>query len=147
MISYPRPNDVFQERLYCIRWVETVTKPDGTTATFRRYCAPDAYDLQREAKVLKLLHERFQTWQAKGYLPSRRIEPGYNTDQPIHERGWTHWHHLFNPRQLLVEGLLAKELSTYTDHVISVACFVGLGKCIYSVSMLCYWDVRKMVVV
>ncbi len=35
-----------------------------------------------------------------------RIEPGYNTDQPIWERGWTYWHHLFNPRQLLVGGLL-----------------------------------------
>ena len=33
-----------------------------------------------------------------------RIEPGYNTDQPIRERGWTHWHHLLNPRQLLSLG-------------------------------------------
>ena len=98
----PRPDDVFQERLYCIRWVDTVPRPNGTTETFRYYRAPDQYDLQREAKVLKLLRERFQEWQAKGYLPSRRIEPGYNTDQPIRERGWTHWHHLFHPRQLLI---------------------------------------------
>jgi putative DNA methylase len=27
---------------------------------------------------------------------------GFNTRQPIWERGWTHWHHLFNPRQLLL---------------------------------------------
>ena len=136
----PRPDDVFQERLYCIRWVETVTKPDGTTATFRHYCAPDTHDLQREAKVLKLLRERFHAWQAKGYLPSRRIEPGYKTDSLLRERGWTHWHHLFNPRQLLVEGLLAKELSTYSDAISAVACLLGLGKCLDRGSKLCVWD-------
>ncbi|MGS0758197.1 hypothetical protein ACVBEH_27985, partial [Roseateles sp. GG27B] len=32
------------------------------------------------------------------------IVSGYNTDQPIRERGWTHWHHLFTPRQLLAYG-------------------------------------------
>src|SRR5713101_2603427 len=99
-------HDVFQERLYCIRWVETVTKYDGTTATFRHSCAPDAHDLQLEAKVLQLLRERFHTWQAKGYLPSRRIERGAKTDEPVRTRGWTHWHHLFNPRQLLVGAFL-----------------------------------------
>src|SRR5207244_3962217 len=26
--------------------------------------------------------------------------------EPIRTRGWTHWHHLFNPRQLLVAGLV-----------------------------------------
>ena len=124
----PRPDDVFQERLYCIRWVDTVPRPNGTTETFRYYRAPDQYDLQREAKVLKLLRERFQEWQAKGYLPSRRIEPGDETTRLLRERGWTHWHHLFHPRQLLVEGLLAKELSTCSDTVSAVACLLGLGK-------------------
>ena len=33
-----------------------------------------------------------------------RIEPGEKTDEPIRTRGWTHWHHLFNPRQLLLAG-------------------------------------------
>jgi putative DNA methylase len=46
----PRPDDVFQERLYCIRWVETLERPDGTVETMRHYCAPDQHDLQREAK-------------------------------------------------------------------------------------------------
>ncbi len=35
-----------------------------------------------------------------------RIEPGDKTDEPIRTRGWTHWHHLFNPRQLLVAALM-----------------------------------------
>jgi putative DNA methylase len=93
----PRPGDVFQERLYCIRWIDTQGK--------RRYAAPDTADLAREAKVLALLNERFNNWQREGFIPSKLIVSGYNTDQPIRERGWTHWHHLFTPRQLIEFGL------------------------------------------
>ena len=64
----PRPDDVFQERLYCIRWVET--RPDGTEV--KHYRAPTEADLEREAKVLALLRERFADWQEQGYIPSRR---------------------------------------------------------------------------
>jgi putative DNA methylase len=95
----PRPGDALQERLYCIRWVDG----DGN----RHYRAPTGADLQREEKVLALLRERFADWQGKGFIPSRRIEPGDKTEEPIRTRGWTHWHHLFNPRQLLVNGLFA----------------------------------------
>ena len=33
-------------------------------------------------------------------MPDMRIESGDKTDEPIRTRGWTHWHHLFHPRQL-----------------------------------------------
>ena len=95
----PRTGDVFQERLYCIRWINAKGE--------RRYAAPDVADLMREAKVLALLRERFVEWQKAGLIPSKAIVSGYNTDQPIRERGWTHWHHLFTPRQLLVHGSMA----------------------------------------
>jgi adenine-specific DNA methylase len=100
----PRPGDVFQERLYCIRWINAKGE--------RRYAAPDAADLEREAKVIELLRERFANWQSEGFIPSKVIETGYNTDQPIRERGWTHWHHLFTPRQLLVAGMLSSGLAS-----------------------------------
>ena len=61
----PRPGDVFQERLYCIRWVKTVIR-NGKPKKIRRYAAPDAADLAREAKVLELLRERFADWQREG---------------------------------------------------------------------------------
>ena len=61
----PRPGDVFQERLYCIRWINAEGK--------RRYAAPDATDLAREAKVLELLRERFADWQREGFIPSKAI--------------------------------------------------------------------------
>src|SRR5699024_4502217 len=90
---------VFQERLYCIRYVSN----EG-----RYYTAPTHQDLEREKRVIELLEDRFLEWQDKGYIPSTQIEEGYNTTQPIRERGWKYWHQLFNPRQLLVNGLFAK---------------------------------------
>jgi putative DNA methylase len=68
----PRPGDVFQERLYCIRWVKTVPGMARRKET-RRYAAPDAADLAREAKVLELLRERFAEWQREGFIPSKAI--------------------------------------------------------------------------
>lgn len=115
----PRPDDVLQERLYCIRWVETYIDEKGKEKTRRHYRAPDAEDVQREARVLELLIERFRDWQDRGYIPSRKIEGGYNTDQPIRERGWTHWHHLFNPRQLLTLGLFTEFSYTYSNSLVS----------------------------
>lgn len=105
----PRPGDVFQERLYCIRWVKTVTDAQGKTREIRRYAAPTADDLERETKVLNLLRERFDRWQGEGFIPSKAIPTdGDKTEEPIRNRGWTHWHHLFTPRQLLTHGLLAE---------------------------------------
>lgn len=97
----PHPDDIFQERLYCIRWVETVEN-NGKTKNIRHYRAPNKEDLHREAKVCSLFSERFKMWQEEGLIPSRKIEPGAKTDEPIRTRGWTYWHHLFTPRQLLI---------------------------------------------
>lgn len=129
----PRPDDVFQERLYCIRY-ET---QDGK----RYYTAPSEEDLKREEKVVELLKERFSEWQENGYLPSSRIEEGYNTSQVIRERGWTYWHHLFNPRQLLTHGLLMvlidKHAKTKKEKVVGL---LGVNRSYYYNSKLCIWD-------
>jgi putative DNA methylase len=130
----PRPEDVFQERLYCVRWVETVGNK-----TRRHYCSADEDDMRREEKVLELLRERFSEWQAKGFIPSRAIERGYNTDQPIRERGWTHWHHLFNPRQLLVHGFLAKYGYRYDCTETKVGISLLIGRFSDWNSKLCVW--------
>jgi adenine-specific DNA methylase len=118
----PCSGDVFQERLYCIRWINAKGK--------RRYAAPDASDLAREAKVLELLRERFANWQRQGFTPSKAIpERGAETDRLFRERGWTHWHHLFTPRQLLTHGLLAEiAVSLATQRAAIAACLLGLGR-------------------
>ncbi|MDM3893831.1 anti-phage-associated DUF1156 domain-containing protein [Pseudomonas juntendi] len=125
----PRPGDVFQERLYCIRWVKTVIQ-NGKPKEVRRYAAPDATDQARETKVLDLLTERFAEWQSEGFIPSKVIPlGGEKTEEPMRNRGWTHWHHLFTPRQLLTHGLLAEAAAQATTNAATrVACLLGIGR-------------------
>ena len=137
----PRPGDVYQERLYCIRWVKTVVGKNGKKKEIRRYAAPDDADLAREAMVLELLHERFSDWQRQGFIPSTTIPSGGDkTEEPIRTRGWTHWHHLFTPRQLLTHGLIAEASARLaTSKHTRVACLLGLGRMANWNSRLCQW--------
>ena len=129
----PRPGDVFQERLYCIRWVDA----DGN----RRYAAPDDDDLAREARVLALLKERFASWQREGFIPSLAMpEGGDKTEEPIRTRGWTHWHHLFAPRQLLAHGAIADAYMSRTRTTTQVAAaLLTLGRFANWNAKLCRW--------
>jgi adenine-specific DNA methylase len=132
----PRPGDVFQERLYCIRWIDA----QGN----RRYAAPDQADIAREEKVLKLLRERFVDWQKEGFIPSKAIVPGYNTEQPIRERGWTHWHHLFTARQLLMYGKLLEQAAiSCTNLQLTVPLLLKVATQANWNSRLCIWNSDK----
>ncbi|MEH7076210.1 anti-phage-associated DUF1156 domain-containing protein [Neobacillus drentensis] len=132
----PKENDVFQERLYCIRYVKKLVDEQGNTTTERYYRTPNEADLKNEANITSLLKDIFNEWQEKGYIPSSAIEGGYNTDQPIRERGWQYWHHLFNPRQLLIHGLFVKSVDeiakTEKERVFGL---LGINK-------LCNWNAK-----
>ena len=104
----PRPGDIFQERLYCIQWMRPKPSGRGDEYEFR---AVTPADLEREARVDRFMADHLVEWQQQGWVPDMRIESGYNTDQPIRERGWTYWHHLFNPRQLLLASLVNQHSS------------------------------------
>ncbi|MCS6889807.1 MAG: hypothetical protein NZQ09_16510, partial [Chloroflexus sp.] len=99
----PRPDDIFQERLYCIQWMRPVPGSSRYEYEFR---AVTPADLERERIVEEYVAARLAEWQERGWVPDMPIEPGVETERLYRERGWTHWHHLFNPRQLLVFGLL-----------------------------------------
>ena len=88
------------------RQIETLTK----SLPRALYRSVEEADQEREDRALALLRERFADWQNLGYLPSRKITSGAKTDEPIRTRGWTHWHHLFTPRQLLTLGLLSSKI-------------------------------------
>jgi len=136
----PRPDDTFQERLYCVRWVETFSDESGDRNSRRHYRSVSDADQQREKKALRLLEDRFDEWQEKGYIPSRRIEPGNKTKEPIRTRGWTHWHHLFNPRQLLLAGLFSKHAQQDVDSKIEViGSLLSVGRLVDWNSKLCRW--------
>lgn len=104
----PSLEDVFQERLYCIQWMRK--KKTGSKFDYEFRLVTEA-DLEREQKVITYVQDHLMEWQEKGYIPDMVIEKGYNTDQPIRERGWTHWHHLFNPRHLLYLGVIKKNVN------------------------------------
>lgn len=136
----PRESDVFQERLYCVRYVKQYTDEKGNVKTTRYFRTPTEEDLKREEKVISLLSERFSEWQKKGYIPSSVIDEGYNTDQPIRERGWQYWHQLFHPRQLLTNGLFSYFLSNKANTSIeSVGGILGLNKVADFNSKLSVW--------
>jgi putative DNA methylase len=103
----PKPEDIFQERLYCIQWVRPKKNGKGDEYEFR---AVTPKDLERERTVEDFVEKHLADWQVRGWIPDMRIEPGDKTDEPIRTRGWTHWHHLFNPRQLLMLGLSKKHI-------------------------------------
>jgi len=102
----PRPDDIFQERLYAVHWMRP--KQNGKKFDYEFRSVTEA-DLQRERFVEEFIGQHLLEWQDKGWIPDMRIESGYNTDQPIRERGWTHWHHLFPPRHLMSLGILRRE--------------------------------------
>jgi adenine-specific DNA methylase len=135
----PRPDDIFQERLYCIQWIKKETldaarqdqfagselgRTEGAQGGRARkgapqtwFAAPTEADLARERKVEAIVAENLARWQEEGLVPDMPIEPGDKTDEPIRTRGWTHWHHLFNARQLHQFALWKKYGGKAVNHV------------------------------
>lgn len=133
----PKEDDLFQERLYAIRWEEKYIDGKGKEKNRRHFRAPDQADLKREEKVKLLLTEFFDEWQDKGFVPSKAVPLGKETERLHKERGWTHWHHLFTPRQLLVHGTLSKLIQAHTGG--DYAAMLGLAKAADWDSKLCRW--------
>lgn len=128
----PRPEDVFQERLYTIKY-ET---PDGK----RYYRAPNERDIENEKKVHDIVAEHFTDWQEQGLVPNMMIEPGLETERLQKERGWVYWHQLFNARQLYISSRLVNRLLLESCSVIErTAGLLCLQKCVDWNSQLCRW--------
>jgi putative DNA methylase len=94
--------DIWQERLYCIQWMDAEDLRRGKYRPATRFAAPDDADIAREVQVAALVRDNLADWQARGLVPDMAIEPGEKTDEPIRTRGWTYWHHLFTPRHLFL---------------------------------------------
>ena len=82
----------------------------GTKQFEYDFRAVTAADLERERVVERYVAEHLAEWQANGWVPDMRIEvggpPRYQGRDLVRSRGWTHWQHLFNARQLLLGGLI-----------------------------------------
>ena len=110
----PCEGDIYQERLYAIHWITKSSLDQSRQVTFFTEVSPE--DLKREIKVHQIVSDNIVSWQEEGIIPDMAIESGYNTDQPIRERGWTHWHHLFNARHLIMYALYFKN-NTPEDYI------------------------------
>ena len=64
------------------------------------------------------------------------IEPGDETTRLFRERGWTHWHHLFSPRQILVAALVHEQIQRMPADVQPALC-LSLAKMLDWSSKLC----------
>ncbi len=111
----PRADDIFQERLYCIQWMRPKSRGSGDEYEFRKV---GPADLKRERAVEAYVESHLVSWQAKGWAPEMRIEvgapPRYQGSDLVKSRGWTHWGHVFNPRQLMFACLVRKQLTAAT---------------------------------
>lgn len=110
----------------------------------RAYATPSDADLEREEKVHRLMSERFDAWQAKGYIPNTQIERGNDIGRPIVGRGWTWWHHLHNPRQLLLNGLFAAEADKRDDDLdVRAALLLSQMKLADWCGRICRWHPNR----
>ena len=111
----PNREDILQERLYCVQWMRPKTKGKSYDYEFRSVTADD---LVRERAVEDYIAKNIVEWQAAGWLPDMRIEVGGPPRNQgldlVRARGWTHWQHLFNPRQLLAGALIRREVTAHT---------------------------------
>ncbi|WP_144094499.1 anti-phage-associated DUF1156 domain-containing protein [Croceicoccus sediminis] len=118
----PRQDDIFQERLYAIQWMSGRDLSEGKKNPLFWFSSPSSHDLRREDIVSEYIERNLSNWQDSGLVPDMAIEPGYNTTQPIRERGWTYWHHLYGPRHLLINAIATKHAKSLPFMNIGLAC-------------------------
>jgi adenine-specific DNA methylase len=120
--------------LYAIQWITHATLADGRQETY--FAAPTEADLERERRIATIVADNLTRWQAEGLVSDMVIEPGDKTDEPIRTRGWTYWHHLFSPRQILVAALVSEQIRSMST-IMQPALYLSLAKMLDWSSKLC----------
>jgi len=133
----PRPSDVFQERLYCIKYEKP---PLPKKRPERYYRAPNEHDLANEEKVRQIVKENIVKWQEQELIPSMEIDIGDETERLYKERGWVYWHQLFNARQLLVLSKLKSHVMSEDNRLLKITGLLGINKSSDWNSKLCRWN-------
>jgi putative DNA methylase len=135
----PHPTDIFQERLYCIQWIRRESLDQSHKESF--FASVTEEDLERERQVEKIVSNSFARWQEQGLVPDMAIEiggpPRYQGRELLVARGWVYWHHLFNPRALMLASLLSRE-ARQNPFLVSMLCD-GCDR----LSRLVRWDPRN----
>ena len=130
----PWPGDLFQERLYAVQWITKETADQPRQETY--FASVTEADLERERRIETIVEKNLERWQSTGFVSDMAIEPGRKTDEPIRTRGWTYWHHLFSPRQILVAALVNKQIEALPESL-QPALSLSLAKMLDWSSKLC----------
>lgn len=130
----PRSSDVLQERLYAIQWITKDSLDSSRQDTY--FAGPNRDDLAREQLVERIVAENIGRWQEEGLIPDMAIEAGDETSRLFRERGWTHWHHLYNARQILQLSLIVKHWRASSAQPLG---WLNIAKAADFNSRLCRW--------
>ncbi len=133
----PQPDDIFQERLYAIQWITKDTLGKSRQNTY--FAGITSEDLDREHRVEAIVRENLAAWQDQGFVPDMPIEAGAKTDEPIRTRGWTHWHHLFGARQILLLAINGRLARMRNDPVEAGGQSILLARALNNNARLCQW--------
>jgi putative DNA methylase len=133
----PSPGDIWQERLYAIQWMDAGDIKKGKANPRTWFAVPTQADLDHEELVKDIVLKNLSAWQEAGLVPDMEIKPGNKTDEPIRTRGWTHWNHLYAPRQLLCHALINERAQK--DPALSI----GFASLLNWNSKLCRWSTDK----
>ncbi|HBJ34240.1 MAG TPA: DNA methylase, partial [Planctomycetaceae bacterium] len=137
----PKANSFYGERLYCIRWLRPAPIGKDGKRKGRKtfvYREPDEYDLDIETQIIDLVSRTLETSQKCGWIPDWRIQDGAKTRELTRTRGWTYWHHLFTPRQLLMLSEYSRRLREF-EPSIRQSLILNLGQLANYNARLCRW--------
>ena len=107
----------------------------------RIWVVPTKDDLLRDHALAQFVTESLEGWFDAGFIPESSIPSGVETDRLARERGWTHWHHLFAPRQLLqmvrFQEVIRSRARNDHEHLVGA---LALGRMLNWNSRLCMWN-------
>lgn len=107
----------------------------------REWKVPTADDLARDQSLTDFVRDSLESWFEQGLIPESPIPSGVETGRLSRERGWTHWHHLFAPRQLLQLVRFQEVIrSTARDDHERLVGALALGRMLNWNSRLCMWN-------
>lgn len=104
----PRPDDILQERMIAIQWLDKDTLQSARPKSF--FASITADDRARERRAIGFVEDNLAQWQVAGFIPDMIIQTGKENEGPIRTNGWTHWHHLFSAHQLIFFAMLSKHV-------------------------------------
>ncbi len=107
-------------------YAKVVLKPDGS----KEYLPIDEYDQALYSKASAELRTGHFAY------PQVAIEPGYNTNQVLNYN-YTHWHQMFNDRQLLCLSILSERIRNIENDSLRALFACLLSGCLEFNSMFC----------